>query len=166
MGIVRYDPWQTLLTRIHCLSIPAAVIYSVTLSNNVPTMVNRVPCQQDMRNGMLKWITKDGLCCLCGKNQRCKRWRRGMDISRRCWENVSYVETLLIQTDPNIQVIFSLLFKCLFCILIHTETHKSLGHSSWPSSCIVCLCDCVRLIRCVQRPSIFPLFCSLSMAFV
>lgn len=54
MGIVRYDPWQTLLTRIHCLSIPAAVIYSVTLSNNVPTVVNRVPSQQDMRNGMLK----------------------------------------------------------------------------------------------------------------
>lgn len=28
-------------------------------------------------------------------------------------ENVSHVETLLIQTDPNIQVTLSLLFICL-----------------------------------------------------
>lgn len=80
-----------------------------------------------MRNGMLKGIIKDGLCCLCGKNRRCKRWGRGMDISRRCWENVSYEETLWIQADPDIPVAFALLFRCLFCIFnacrkLHPET--------------------------------------------
>lgn len=113
MGIVRYDPWQTLLTRIHSLSSRCGDLFC----NTVTTVVNRVLCQQDMRNGMLKGITKDGLCCLCGKNQRCKCWRR-MDISfsqvlMLICENVSHVETLLIQTDPNFQVTLSLLFICL-----------------------------------------------------
>lgn len=76
-----------------------------------------------MRNGVLKGITKDGLCCLFGKNERWKQWRRGIDIRRNCgWRNcVLCRDREHSNRSTNIQLTFSL-FKSLFVFLRNTET--------------------------------------------
>lgn len=102
MGTVRLDPWPTLLTRILCFALPAVVIYPVTLSNYVPTAVNRVPCQQDMRNGVLKELQKmDYVACverIRGGNGEGEVWTSG------CVEETFHMQrSCMFKHIPDIQ---------------------------------------------------------------